>query len=317
MKLLLVFVLSMMFIAAAESIVHCANTGAESTHQYDYYIDRDQIIERFYMLSKAGGLIESPKLPEEFYYNAKVYETRADLLNARRSYEEYLKFNLEFIDPVIDYLNILKVQESSENIISILTSFNKKSNPSIKMALALQRNNTNERIKELINVAEAFPYFVPVLYEVFDQGVKSTEVGIKNVEGKLQAVIYMKKTIEALKLGRLYSYYFDKRKGLEIQNSVNGMTAWANNSEQSFRTDIDRYYSNELKYNDWMTYRKHNLTAEQYDEYKIKMDYFRMQDDYSFICNFGYYTENLKNMGLSDSRIDKILFDDLNRRNQK
>ena len=67
----------------------------------------DEISDSFQEISKLGGIISDPKRPEEFYTNARVYEDRGDYLNARRMYNQYFTFKLDYIDPHLRYQTFL------------------------------------------------------------------------------------------------------------------------------------------------------------------------------------------------------------------
>ncbi len=73
----------------------------------------ESIREGFSGLSKQGGIIAQPERPEEFYHNARIYELRGDFLNARKSYESFMAFGLEVIDPYLRYIDIIKAQEGA------------------------------------------------------------------------------------------------------------------------------------------------------------------------------------------------------------
>ena len=83
----------------------------------------DEINDSFVQISKLGGLISNPERPEEFYNNARVYETRGDYLNARRSYNQYFSFKLDYIDPHLRYQTFLKIQEGRAGAREVYNSF--------------------------------------------------------------------------------------------------------------------------------------------------------------------------------------------------
>ena len=65
----------------------------------------------FSALTQSGGVITNPTRPEQFYHNARVQEQGGDYGNARRSYNRYFGFKLEFLDPHLRYQTFLKIQE--------------------------------------------------------------------------------------------------------------------------------------------------------------------------------------------------------------
>ena len=48
-------------------------------------------------------MIANPTGPEQFYHNARIQEQSGDYLNARKSYNRFFSFKLNFIDPHLRY----------------------------------------------------------------------------------------------------------------------------------------------------------------------------------------------------------------------
>ena len=71
----------------------------------------NKIQKNFSELNQSGGIINNPSTPEQFYHNARIYELNGDYGNARRSYNKYLSFKLDFLDPHLRYQTFLKIQE--------------------------------------------------------------------------------------------------------------------------------------------------------------------------------------------------------------
>ena len=82
------------------SVTYGSDIETAITVKNSYYETLDIIADRFLKLASAGGIIDKPKQPEEFYHNARIYELRGDYINAKLCYEKYVKFNLNYIDPV-------------------------------------------------------------------------------------------------------------------------------------------------------------------------------------------------------------------------
>lgn len=155
------FVLSLM-LGCTES-----HAATDAIQRYNYDVDRDQIVEKFHNLTKSGGLIESPKLPEEFYYNASNYVQKGDLINARKAYESFFVFNIPFVDVVSSYIAILKTQEADYNIINILKKINdNRDNPAFEMFIALQEISSTKKLANLNSVLNKYNKFAPVYYYI-------------------------------------------------------------------------------------------------------------------------------------------------------
>lgn len=126
----------------------------------------DEINDSFQEISKLGGIIADPKRPEEFYNNARVYEDRGDYLNARKMYNQYFTFKLDYIDPHLRYQNFLKIQEGKAGAREIYNSnFDNNENPSIEFAKILLYE-APYRTELLKNFIVENPRFAPAYYEL-------------------------------------------------------------------------------------------------------------------------------------------------------
>ena len=128
-------------------------------------IKLDEIQKEFSSISEKGGIIENPKRPEQHYHNARIYELRGDYINARKSYNNYFSFKLDFIDPHLRYQKFLKVQEGksgAREIYSIIYENDKR--PIIEFAriLLFDPPKRTEMLKAFISKN---PDFTPAFYE--------------------------------------------------------------------------------------------------------------------------------------------------------
>ncbi|OAH08385.1 hypothetical protein pfor_12c1419 [Rhodobacteraceae bacterium SB2] len=65
------------------------------------------IISKIQKISSAGGLIESPNDFADYYHNAKIYKERGENEYALANYEEAIKLEGIFYDPLNQYLELL------------------------------------------------------------------------------------------------------------------------------------------------------------------------------------------------------------------
>lgn len=81
----------------------------QATAQAEGFAD---IQKKFAELQAGQGTISpNPQTPQEWYSNARLYQLKGDTANAVIAYEGYFKFNLDFVDPYLDYIAILKATE--------------------------------------------------------------------------------------------------------------------------------------------------------------------------------------------------------------
>jgi hypothetical protein len=199
-----------MFVLACGKAGYTADAAAVQTQQYDYNVDRDQIVERFYKLSKAGGLIEQAKLPEEVYHNARIYEMRGDIINARERYEAFLKFNLDFIDPHQNYQQILSLQENKKYAVDIYHKyFMDKSNNDILKFSYLNLLDRHEKTTGLYDLIKKSPRFAPAYYELSREH-SADKLGKQGWSEKCNEKKMLVRFIELVDGGDYYKYYIDK-----------------------------------------------------------------------------------------------------------
>ena len=143
----------------------------------------DSIQQGFETLSQSGGVIQNPERPEQFYHNARVYEDRGDYLNARKSYNEFFKFQLEVLDPYLRYSTFLKVQEGRRGAIEVfnalLGQFPTKSGELAK--ILLEENPDKTRL--LRSFAEKNQEYIPAFYYLAEQ-YSERSVGEQTLEDK-------------------------------------------------------------------------------------------------------------------------------------
>ena len=169
----------------------------------------DQIQAGFQNLAQSGGIISDPERPEQFYHNARVYEQRGDYGNARRSYNEYFKFKLDFLDPHLRYQTFLKVQEGRQGALEIYralaTSF---SSVSAEMALSLLES-AGDRKSKLQGFVETHPNYSPAYYYLANQYSKQL-VGEQTLDDKRQERDLLSKLLAHQEDGNFVKYFVDK-----------------------------------------------------------------------------------------------------------
>ena len=126
----------------------------------------DEINDSFQEISKLGGIIADPKRPEEFYSNARVYEDRGDYLNARRMYNQYFTFKLDYIDPHLRYQTFLKFQEGRAGAREVYNSIFSNDNRVTIEYLKILLYNAPTRTQLLKEFIQKNKDFAPAYYEL-------------------------------------------------------------------------------------------------------------------------------------------------------
>ena len=191
----------------------------------------EKATEDFAQLSKAGGTIENPVAPFEFYHNARIYELRGDYAAARRSYLGYFQFNEEKLDPYLRYLAFLKVQEGPEgarDTYAVVAGRAKGFIPGYASALLWDRDRRVELLEEF---KKAQPDFAAVYYHLSLE-YSAVRLGIQSIADRQSEKQYLEKFFEQDKAGQFVKFFIDHEmvtawrddatKRLEVANSVYG-----------------------------------------------------------------------------------------------
>lgn len=172
------------------------------------------IQEGFSSLSKLGGIIDQPERPEQFYHNARIYELRGDFLNARKSYEAFLGFGLDVIDPSLRFIAILKAQEGLQGAAAAYAN-SQPSEPSVADQVAATQLLTGEaRTQRLRALAAEHEDFAPLYYLMADQhSVK--QLGQQSLHNKREEKKALTRFLELAEQGELLKYFIDKEMASE------------------------------------------------------------------------------------------------------
>lgn len=169
----------------------------------------DEINDSFQEISKLGGIIAEPKRPEEFYNNAKVFEGKGDYINARRMYNQYFTFKLDYIDPHLRYQTFLKLQEGRAGAREVYNSlFNNDNRITIEyLKIVLYEAPTRTQLlKEFIQKNNEF---APAYYEL-SKDYSPSRTGQESLSNRKLELENLEKFIELNNEGRFIKYFLDK-----------------------------------------------------------------------------------------------------------
>lgn len=184
----------------------------------------DDINDSFKQNSKLGGIIADPVKPEEFYNNAREYESRGDYLNARRMYNKYFAFKLDYIDPHLRYQTFLKVQEGRAGAIEIY-NYLYQNNPSIIVEFSrILLFQSTKRIQLLDQFVEKNRDFAPAYYELSKEYSKS-RLGSQTLSEQKKESQYLELFLELHNQGKFLRYFIDN----ELASS------WINDSRERLK----------------------------------------------------------------------------------
>jgi tetratricopeptide (TPR) repeat protein len=198
--------------------------------------------------SGQGTLVSNPTTPQEWYSNARLYELRGDTVNAIASYEGYLAFDLEYVDPFQRYVALLKATEGIARTRQIMTDRLNARPDSLTLELIAAQllDARDERLARLEALAARAAQYGPVFHalgEAYTAAIGATAT--KDLLGKQsEAYTTLLKLEDEQQL--FTRYYIDKALAEEqLENARKALAAFA--GAQSALSNIDvqvtQYYN--------------------------------------------------------------------------
>jgi hypothetical protein len=198
------------FAAIARDLAEIKETATRIEKSQDRMaLSLDKISKGFEELTRQGGIIPSPKTPEEFYTNARNYELRGDYGNARRMYMEYFRFGLEFVDPHIRFQAFLKVQEGREGAREVYDYLGKQAKGIVIPFVSLFLLDRSARVRGLEAFADKNPDFGPVFYEL-SRDFSEARLPGRALEDKRREKEYLDRFLASYKAGHVARWFIDK-----------------------------------------------------------------------------------------------------------
>ncbi len=117
---------------------------------------------------QKGTIIDNPTTPQEWYSNARLYQLKGDTANAIKAYEGYFQYNLDFVDPYLEYSDLLKATDGialARNKVNGLYSAHPES-VTLDLIAARLLDASSDRLDRLTALATRAPQFGPVFYEL-------------------------------------------------------------------------------------------------------------------------------------------------------
>lgn len=117
---------------------------------------------------QKGTIIENPTTPQEWYSNARLYQLKGDSQNAIKAYEGYFQFNLDYVDPYLEYSDLVKASDGIARARKqIDTYYNaRKDSPTLDLVSARLLDSAEERLARYNAIAARAPQFGPVFFEL-------------------------------------------------------------------------------------------------------------------------------------------------------
>jgi hypothetical protein len=222
-----------------------AQVAAMATAQAAGFAD---IQQAFAALQRGEGtLVENPTTPQEWYSNARLYQLRGDTANAIKAYEGYFQFNLEYIDPLLEYTALLKATEgigrTRQNMTDMLNAH--PENLSLDLAVARLLDTPEERLERLTALSTRAPQYGPVFAELGDEYTRL--IGSTPTQDLIQKQTNSYTTLFQLEEQQLFTrYYIDKLVAEQhLESARKTLEAFANAKTVFSKTEVQitQYYN--------------------------------------------------------------------------
>ena len=117
---------------------------------------------------QKGSIVENPQTPQEWYSNARLYQLKGDTANAIKAYEGYFQYGLDFLDPYLEYSDLLKATEGIARAREKMDAYYNaaKTIPTLDLASARLLEAPANRMARYTALAARAPQFGPVFYEL-------------------------------------------------------------------------------------------------------------------------------------------------------
>jgi hypothetical protein len=206
----------------------------------------EEIQESFAALQAGeGSIVSNPTTPQEWYSNARLYQLRGDTLNALRAYEGYFAFDLEYVDPYLEYSALLRTTEGITRAREAMSELQRAhpDNPAPELALTLLLDTPQERAEQLGLLAERLPQFGPAFYYLGEAYTQALAANATNDLLQKQSMAY--ETLAELEEQQLFSRYFiDKAMAEEhLATARNQLSSFQTARDVYGNVDIQVYYN--------------------------------------------------------------------------
>ena len=232
----------------------------------------DEINDSFQEISKLGGIIADPKRPEEFYSNARVYEDRGDYLNARRMYNQYFTFKLDYIDPHLRYQTFLKLQEGRAGAREVYNSLFSNDNRVTIEYLKILLYNAPTRTQLLKEFIQKNKDFAPAYYEL-SKDYSPSRTGQESLSNRKLELENLKKFMELNNEGKFIRYFLDKSIAAEwvkyAEERISVLNSGLNEVKETYFNDgsisLRTNYRNGIREGEELEYAGKNDSLRVYD----------------------------------------------------
>jgi len=212
--------------AATEKLVELQRQGNDAASKIEASTDKiednttriaetlESLRDRFAAFETSASAIGVPNSPGDFYHNARVYSEKGDYRKARQSFLQYFRSDLDAVDPHLEFVQFLKLQEGLAGAREVYASLpGDRTLVSRRFATALLQN-PEIRKQQLQAITDEFPKFAPAWYELSREH-SAARLGQQTLTDKRAEKTLLKQFLKLHDEGNLVRHYLDKSSAIE------------------------------------------------------------------------------------------------------
>lgn len=165
--------------------------------------------EALALLAKQGGIVQNPTTAPELYHNARSYEMRGDALAARQSYLALARLDLDYVDPLLRFAALLRVQEGRAGAREMFSTLGEQAHsPALRLVHALQFDGP-ERLRRLQDFVAANANYTPAFGLIADEYSENRTGQAQTIGEMKQERAALQRFLDEDQKGRLQSFFLD------------------------------------------------------------------------------------------------------------
>ncbi|MEM8860116.1 MAG: hypothetical protein AAGD96_17430 [Chloroflexota bacterium] len=170
-----------------------------------------ELQEAFANLQSSNVIIENPSTPQEWYSNARLHQLKGNTAEAIKAYEGYNQYQLEYVDPLQEYVNLLNATQGIGRARATMSDLynSQPDNRTLDMLSALLLDSREEQLVRLEMLANRAPDYAPVFLELGDAYTRILQASFTIDSREKQSAAY-NQVFELEQAQQFSSYYIDK-----------------------------------------------------------------------------------------------------------
>lgn len=172
----------------------------------------EEVLTKIEAIDASAGLVTNPTTANDHYHNARVHEMDGNLIEAKKSYEAYFEYGLEYIDPYLSYSQLLKNLEGKTTAREMMGQLRADhfQSPSANLAYIVMKEDREERIELLEALKQQHPQYGPVSY-FYGREFSFAEAGTPTNEERRTERETFEALLELEESQGLSKFYIDKK----------------------------------------------------------------------------------------------------------